>query len=217
MKPCMIRNDGAVVVDVAAIGALHDGALATPGWPDRGGPEVGDAFLQKVLENHCFNSLLWNEEDQARRTDVPDSAIAANKRAIDRYNQARNDAIEALDDLILETVAQEGSVLSDDAWVNSETAGSLIDRLSIGSLKIHHMGLQTEREDVDEPHRATCRAKLATLKAQRSHLTGCLHELIAGMLAGRCTYRAHRQFKMYNDATLNPCLYRAPDTAAPER
>lgn len=36
--------------------------------------------------NHLYNSLLWNEEDRARRTDVPASEIARCKRNIDAYN-----------------------------------------------------------------------------------------------------------------------------------
>ena len=51
--------------------------------------------------NHRFNCLLWAEEDLARRTQVVDAEIAANKRAIDRYNQARNDATERVDELLL--------------------------------------------------------------------------------------------------------------------
>ena len=51
--------------------------------------------------NHRYNSLLWAEEDLARRTTVADAEIAANKRAIDGYNQARNDATERVDELLL--------------------------------------------------------------------------------------------------------------------
>jgi hypothetical protein len=54
-----------------------------------------------VQANHRNNSLLWAEEDLARRTTVADAEIAANKRAIDRYNQARNDATERVDELLL--------------------------------------------------------------------------------------------------------------------
>ena len=49
---------------------------------------------QAIEANHAHNCILWAEEDLARRRDVPDSEIAANKRAIDANNQKRNDAIE---------------------------------------------------------------------------------------------------------------------------
>ncbi len=191
------------------IAALHRDTLARPDWPRESEIAVDGELLPKVLENHRLNSLLWAEEDQARRNNVSDSSIAANKRAIDRYNQGRNDAIEAIDEVILSIMEREGQPISPGAWVNSETAGSLIDRLSIGSLKIHHMRLQCERLDAGADHIQRCTEKLARLKAQHSHLASCLQALLTGMLEGSCTYRAHRQFKMYNDPSLNPYLYRA--------
>jgi hypothetical protein len=38
---------------------------------------------------------------QARRVDASDAEIVANKRAVDRYNQRRNDAVEAIDERLL--------------------------------------------------------------------------------------------------------------------
>lgn len=206
--------------DVAAIETLHLAALAMPGWPAVPLLCARHPLLTHALDNHRCNALLWEQEDQARRTDVPDSAIVANKRAIDRYNQQRNDAIEAMDTAILEALAAERIAPASDAWVNSETAGSLIDRMSIGTLKVHHMALQAERTDAGDAHRQRCMARLASLTEQRDHLGRCLRQLWAGMLAGRCTYRAHHQFKMYNDPALNPCLYGAaasPDAAGRAR
>jgi hypothetical protein len=118
--------------------------------------------------------LLWEQEDQARRRDVPDSEIAANNRAIDRYNQARNDAIEAIDEMILAPSAPCRP--NADAWMSSETAGSIIDRLSINSLKIHPMRLQAQRSDASPEHRAACQAKVERLQQQR--IGGVVHGAI---------------------------------------
>lgn len=203
LLPC---DAATVLCDVAAIEALHLAALAMPGWPAVPLLSARHPLLTHVLDNHRCNALLWEQQDQARRTDVPDSAIVANKRAIDRYNQLRNDAIEAMDAAILEALAAERLAPLPDAWVNSETAGSVIDRMSIGTLKVQHMALQAERGDADNAHRERCAARLAVLREQRDHLGHCLRQLWCGLLAGRCTYRAHRQFKMYNDPALNPFL-----------
>lgn len=161
-----------------------------------------------VEANHHYNALLWNEEDKARRTDVEDSEIAAVKRAIDRYNQKRNDAVEALDESILAELRDVPT--APDARLNSETAGAMIDRLSILALKIFHMRRQTERTDVDARHIETCRLKCQRLATQRSDLAFCLDRLLSEAMQGTSYFKVYRQFKMYNDPALNPYLYRQP-------
>ncbi|MCM5680568.1 DUF4254 domain-containing protein [Schlegelella sp. S2-27] len=194
---------------VAEIDTLQRTAFQLTGWPETPHP---DGAMRWVAANHRYNSALWEEEDQARRTDVADREIAQNKRAIDRYNQLRNDAIESLDACILEAMREVP--VHDDAWVNSETAGSMIDRLSINALKQHHMQLQLDRVGVSQSHRMACAEKLERLKAQRQDLLGCLQRLLDGMRAGECTYRLYRQFKMYNDPSLNPYLCGMKGTGA---
>jgi Protein of unknown function (DUF4254) len=194
------------------IATFHDQCLAQPGWPDdatQSGP--GEELWRLIGLNHRENGLLWNQEDQARRVDVPDGAIAANKRAIDGHNQRRNDAIERIDELLL---AELGSGISPVARLNSETPGAMIDRLSILALKTHHMRLQTERVDAGKEHVETCKAKLARLVEQRADLVRCLDELLAGCVAGRARFKVYRQYKMYNDSTLNPYLYGLRDGTA---
>ena len=201
---------------------LHDRLLATPGWPldeppprqDSGGAEGG--LWRWIQTNHRFNCRLWAEEDLARRTQVAAAEIAANKRAIDGFNQARNDATERVDEILLvalglvdadsaRTDAPKSTVPA-GARLNSETAGSMIDRLSILALKVHAMRVQTARGDVDEAHREASRGKLARLEEQRRDLAGCLDALLADAAAGRAFFKVYRQFKMYNDPRFNPAL-----------
>ena len=68
--------------------AFHDGRHATAGWAKSGAAEHRVGVWQAIEDNHRFNCLLWDEEDQARRRNVPDSDIAGNKRAIDGYNRS---------------------------------------------------------------------------------------------------------------------------------
>ncbi len=161
--------------------------------------------LLEVL--HACNFSLWHEEDEARRQDLPDSVIVGHKRAIDRWNQLRNDTIEQIDAYMLAILQQTGVCPGADAEQNSETPGSILDRLSIASLKIYHMAEQTARTDAGEEHIALCRERLATLNEQRSDLALCLHRLLVALLAGRKRLKLYRQFKMYNDPDMNPALY----------
>lgn len=201
------RDEEKMFDDVIArdISAFHERCLNTPDWSKLSPPRFTDGIWKFIELNHRFNNLLWDEEDLARRKNVPDSEIAANKRAIDGYNQKRNDAIENIDDLLLQRLAHIKPEAT--AWLNSETAGSIIDRLSIISLKIFHMRLQTQRNDVEQTHIETCRQKLNRLTEQRADLQYCLDTLLTAASHGQAYFKIYRQFKMYNDPTLNPCLY----------
>jgi Protein of unknown function (DUF4254) len=83
----------------------------------------------------------------------------------------------------------------------------MIDRLSILSLKIFHMRLQIERRDVHEDHIKSCIAKLNRLVEQRIDLQNCLDFLLTQAARGDAYFKVYRQFKMYNDPSLNPYLY----------
>lgn len=194
--------DDVIAKDVSA---FHERCLNTPNWSKSSLSLFSDGIWKFIELNHRYNNLLWDEEDLARRKNVPDSEIAANKRAIDGYNQKRNDAIENIDDLLLQRLAH--ITPNPDAWLNSETAGSIIDRLSIISLKIFHMRQQTQRNDVAQTHIEACQKKLSRLIEQRSDLQYCLDTLLAAAAYGRAQFKIYRQFKMYNDPALNPCLY----------
>ena len=202
---------------------LHDRCLSDLRWPQADladGPAAaeagGDGAWRWIAANHLFNSRLWAEEDLARRTQVGDAEIARNKRNIDAFNQARNDATERVDELLLIALGlvDEASARSDaprslapaGARLNSETAGSMIDRLSILALKIDAMRKQAMRADADAAHREASAVKLQRLEAQRDDLAGCLDALLADARAGRAYFKVYRQFKMYNDARFNPAL-----------
>jgi hypothetical protein len=189
----------------AEITAFHDARHAIAGWAKSGTAEHAAGLWQAIEDNHRCNCLLWDEEDLARRRNVADSEIAANKRAIDGHNQKRNDAIERIDELLLSALAQVKR--RPDARLNSETAGGMIDRLSILSLKIHHMRLQTKRTDVERAHIEACEAKLARLEEQRADLAACLDRLLDEAARGESYFKVYRQFKMYNDPKLNPAIY----------
>lgn len=196
--------------------ALHDRLLASAGWPAHEPPPPAGELWLWVQANHRHNSQLWAEEDLARRRNVADSEIAANKRAIDGYNQARNDATERIDEILLTALGLVDieSARSDAprsrapaaARLHSETAGSMIDRLSILALKARAMRQQCERRDVDAAHLATSRLRLERLVQQRLDLAACLDALLADAAAGRAYFKVYRQFKMYNDPRFNPQL-----------
>lgn len=208
--------------DASAIAQLHDRYNQHADWPNvvdlkptAPSPWAPD-FLAAVLDNHRCNARLWCEEDLARRQRAPDAEIVANKRAIDAFNQSRNNAIERMDEYLLLTLGlvdpesvtqpQARSQAPAGARLNSETVGSMIDRVSILSLKIKAMAEQTRRTDVDDGHRSDAAAKLARLNEQRQDLCDCMRQLIAECQTGTAYFKVYRQFKMYNDPNYNLAL-----------
>jgi hypothetical protein len=190
-------------IDAASVAAFHDRQLRNPDWPVFDDAQSG--CWTWVAANHRYNGLLWREEDRARRLDVPPAEIAASKRLIDRYNQKRNDAVEALDERLLVELGRVSR--QPGARLSSETAGAMIDRLSILSLKIHHMRAQSQRHEAGADHMHACACKFERLVAQRQDLMSCLDSLLLEARAGRAFFKVYRQFKMYNDPSLNPWLY----------
>lgn len=168
-------------------------------------PAESNPLLQLALEQHRYNYLIWHEEDIARRKDVESDRIAAVKRNIDKYNQKRNDAIERVDEWLL--LNYFGNLAERELPMRTETPGSVLDRLSILTLKVFHMNEQTERRDADDQHVATCRQKLGILKQQQKDLQDSLIALLADLTEGKIRMKVYRQFKMYNDPNLNPQLY----------
>ena len=163
---------------------------------------------------HEQNFRLWHQEDIARSPAVSDADLAAVKRSIDKLNQQRNDLIEQLDDWLIADLAAAGVAPAAEARLNTETPGSVIDRLSILALRVYHMEEQATRADADEAHVAKAKARLEILGQQHRDLSASLCELLDDLFAGRKRLKVYRQFKMYNDPTMNPYLYAARRPAA---
>jgi hypothetical protein len=192
---------------VQRITALHGEMTAR--WHTDPPDNTYAGLLGVVCQQHQYNFLLWHEEDVARSPHVSDAQIAAVKRAIDGYNQQRNDWIEKIDEALIDLLAVEGILPREAARLNTETPGSATDRLSIMSLRIYHFVEQLDRDDVDAEHRAKVQERLNRCRLQHADLSRSLAELLDDIWCGRKALQVYRQMKMYNDPTLNPYLYRS--------
>jgi hypothetical protein len=192
---------------VRQITGLHRDMVAR--WHEREPDNPYAGLPAAVCQQHQFNFLLWHEEDVARSPDAPDKRIAEVKRAIDGYNQQRNDWIERIDEALIQIMAADSVLPQAGARMNTETPGSAIDRLSIMALRIYHFEEQLARPDATKLHRAKVQELLARCRLQHVDLEGSLAELLDDLFAGRKLLKVYRQMKMYNDATLNPYLYGA--------
>jgi hypothetical protein len=192
---------------VKAVNKLHRDMVVR--WHSCEPDNQYEELLGTICQQHQYNFLLWHEEDIARSPEVSDARIAMVKRAIDGYNQQRNDWIERIDEALVEMLKEVGVEPLEKARLNTETPGSAIDRLSIMSLRVFHFEEQLERTDVDQTHVERVQQRLARCRLQQADLSHSLAELLADLVTGRKVLKVYRQMKMYNDATLNPYLYKS--------
>ncbi len=190
-----------IIIPVSTLTDLQDRCLRQ--WKAEGISFTQQGFLQLVEENHSFNYQLWHAEDRARREDKGYEFVYHAKREIDYYNQQRNNRMEAIDEWLFDNMLPS---LESTCPVHSETPGMMIDRLSILALKAYHMQLQVLRTDVDLTHRERCQLKWKMILAQKDQLQACLEQLFKDIQEGLRSFKIYRQFKMYNDPTLNPQL-----------
>ena len=169
-------------------------------------PHPAGSIEQLLYLKNWIDTVQWHLEDLIRDPHLDPVAGMALKRRIDASNQHRTDTVERIDDWFLAYFKEVTP--QPDARLNSETPAWLVDRMSILTLKIWHMREQTQRTDTAAAHRENCSAKLALLVEQKTDLGQALDELLADMGSGRRRMKVYRQVKMYNDATLNPVLYK---------
>jgi hypothetical protein len=158
-----------------------------------------------IEDNIEWNFKLWHEEDIARIKEIDPLRIVLAKRNIDQYNQLRNNSMENIDEWILNDLYARN--IQSAEKMHSETPGMMIDRLCIMQLKRYHMAEESTRSNATEEHRARCNDKVIVLDEQIMDLSNCLDRLLNEIYKGDLKFKVYRQFKMYNDPSLNPQLY----------
>ena len=168
-------------------------------------------FSENSIESLMYlknwiDTVQWHFEDIIRDPNIdPEKGISL-KRKIDRSNQERTDLVEKIDDYYIELFKNVDS--EENAKLNTESPGWVVDRISILCLKIYHMKEQAERKDVQVEHINNCNNKLSILQEQQRDLALSFDELLEALKKGIKKIKVYRQMKMYNDSSLNPVLYK---------
>ena len=198
-----------IFAQFAGNGLIEWFADLTELWHETGPIPPDDRLSPKGMTQalHYHNYWLWHQEDEARRTDVSDKDIAAAKRAIDMHNQQRNDGIETIDLWIDNVLSAAGINPGPEIGLNSETPGSMVDRLSILSLKIYHMDEQSQRKELAPDLKELCEIRANVLREQRQDLALALDKLFLDLRQVCKRHKVYRQYKMYNDPRFNPAIY----------
>jgi hypothetical protein len=200
----MLKASEGYVVFERSIGDYHrhEDVNKTPENPY----PVG-TFENLLYAKNWIDTVQWHLEDLIRVPTIDPREGMLLKRRIDKSNQDRTDLVEKIDDHFLNEF--KDVMFGEDARINSETPAWLLDRISILCLKIYHMREQTERKDATAEHVEKCRLKLNILMEQKSDMTIAFDEMMEDIGSGRRRFKVYRQVKMYNDASLNPMLYKA--------
>jgi hypothetical protein len=130
-----------------------------------------------------INTFQWHLEDRSRDLGADDTVLADVKRAIDASNHRRVQTIDALDTWYVNWLDDAG-LQDPSAPLHSESAGSIVDRLTILALKLYHV-------------REVKGARLAVLEEQSSDLAEGLDRLQTEVLAGRLRLKLYPQIKVY--------------------
>jgi len=151
-------------------------------WEDAcAGLQCRHSGIKKLLfELGLINCFQWHEEDMIRSPVLSEPEIVRIKRSIDASNQRRVEKIEEIDSFILDCL--KGVKTRPGAELNSETPGSILDRLSVLSLKIFHA------KDAE---------KIKILKEQKADLSGCFEKLMSLLKSGKKKMKMYFHFKNY--------------------
>lgn len=164
-----------------------------------------------LYAKNWIDTVQWHLEDIIRDPAIDPVTALSIKRRIDASNQERTDMVEKIDDWFLDEYALVAC--KPNATINTESPAWAIDRLSILELKIYHMQIEAERTGATEQHHQHCLLKLQVLLEQRADLSLAINQLLQDIAEGNKKMKVYRQMKMYNDASLNPVLYKLKTTA----
>jgi hypothetical protein len=181
-----------------AIAVYHAQNLLDPVCPKLDGE---DAWTQALFEKSWIDTVQWHLEDEIRRPNLEGPAVLALKRRIDALNQARTNAVEAMDVRLqgfLQPVPPPGAT-----ELRTESLGWALDRLCILQLKRYHMEIEATREGGP----ASAASRLQVLHQQNQQLMAAVDQLMEDIQAGKVRYQPYAQHKLYNDPDTNPALY----------
>ncbi|OBH11093.1 hypothetical protein A9X04_19295 [Mycobacterium sp. E3247] len=176
--PAGAQDDSPDAELLSAVRQFHDTALSWHGAEPASAADDG-SIAAKALHLHAMNFGLWHHEDAVRRPGAGDNEVARRKRCIDDLNARRNAAIEDIDAALLARLNPSPS-----AALHTETPGTIVDRLSVLTLRILH----TNRSEHGASH-------LGVLEEQYDDLLRGLERFLTRMRDGDLRFKLYRQFK----------------------
>lgn len=155
---------------------------AAAGLPEKDLRRLDDA----VARLHAVNARLWKAEDHVRATGLPAERVADCKREIDQLNAERNALAERAD----EVLGPLAGAAHAEAPLHTETLASVLDRLSVLTLRIWHSAWASDRDDL-------AKRRVPALHRQRDELCAALDSLTAEVVGGTRRLPLPARYKLY--------------------
>lgn len=164
--------------------------------------DPNNKFRDFAISIHYCNFLQWDREGKVRSRDISPDTVASLKREIDISNMERHELVEKLDEFC---VSQLNIVERNDwseLFLNSETIGQMVDRISILILKIFFTNCHSKKIELDSELRNICSLRVSELRLQLKYVSTCYDRFLAYLRNGTGYMLACKQFKMYEDKDL---------------
>lgn len=206
MNPALVPSSFAQVRNIQkdVIDRWHDLESGIESWPGAQkivASQSATGWAATCEKLQLINTYQWHEEDKSRAHGAGDEFLGLVKRSIDASNRRRVQTVDQLDDIIFNGLSESGN-LNPAAPLNSESPGSIIDRLSVLMLKLYHV---TQARDSlteasgDSKKIEVTQGQVDTLSEQIEDLGQCLDALLQGIAAGSVRVKFYRQVKVYID------------------
>lgn len=178
-------------------------------WHDTTPIKPNDISSPKGLTQwvHYKNYIVWHLEEKVRKEGVNDQEVLKCEKRIDQHNLKRLEAMEQIDIWIENVLESAGIEPDNDAELNSETPGSIVDRISSISLKIFHMKEHLANDNLENKQAKILQLRLAVLKEQITDLAQSMDKLLLDLRQSRKKHKVYRQFKLYNDPSFHSDNY----------
>jgi hypothetical protein len=162
--------------------------------------EADDDLMKKIIDVHRCNFLQWKMENRVRDT-VSSGVVAKLKREIDISNSRRIRFLEEIDQYYVSELKLIKHTDWENDYINSQTLGQIIDRLSVLSLR--HCFAEAEIRKAPLQLRNYWTNNVAVIDEQIRYIATCYDRFLDKLKAGEGCMMRHEQIKMYGDKDAN--------------
>lgn len=160
--------------------------------------ERANKFKNILISLHYCNFLQWNLESRIRKSNLSDKEVVKLKREIDLSNNNRNSFIGKIDKYFEFELAIIYKNNWEKLYLNSETLGQIIDRISILTLKYFFLKSYLKEKDISSADIKELKKQIDIIKNQIKYIYSCYRKFIKHLKNKKGYMIVTEQFKKYN-------------------